>query len=152
MIEGFRRIAGFTSRPNFLATISILSFLSGISYIFLLFGDLFFISIIIEAIIWIAGLILASAAGFAAADKGIGKSVLAGARTMILLHVPRYLSGILGNIASYLWTSYDLGGREMGPLVSSTASLFIDFGVAVLLITLGAGSLCGAIGWMIGRK
>lgn len=155
IIDEYKKVAAFITGPHIPLMLGALSFLSGFPYFFFLWGNVFFLGIFFEMILWMTSLILASAAGFSMSGmrgKRMLDAALAGAKTTILLHVPRHAAGSLASILGYAALLMAFGASpEPELLVFQSARLIGIVLIASLAISGMVGLLSGAAGGLLGR-
>ena len=150
ILEEWKRVLDFVTGPRIPIILSILSFLSTLPIFFFIWGNLFFLTIFFEIILWVAGIVLAFASGFAMTNlkKGIIYSFWAGIKTMVLLHMPRYVLMGLGLLIFDL-RFIDYVGPEL--FFKNVILQMTMLGFGLLLIIAFIGGLLGGIGGVIGK-
>ncbi len=151
VLEEWKRVLDFVTGPHIPIILSILSFISTLPIFFFIWGNLFFLTIFFEIILWIVGLVLAFAAGFAMTnlkEKEMLYAFWAGIRTMVLLHMPRYVMMGLGMLAFGL-NFLDNVGPEL--FFKNVILQMATLGFWLLIIISFIGGLLGGIGGLVGK-
>jgi hypothetical protein len=156
VLEEWKRVLDFVNGPHIPITLSILSFLSVFPILFFIWGNLFFLTIFFEIILWVVGLVLAFAAGFAMTnlkEKSIKNSIWEGAKVLFFLHVPRYIVAIIMPWIFYyaMWGSAESLSVELDLLLKNVIPGIASLGMFVFLFTLIMGMTMGGLGGLIGK-
>ena len=151
VLDEWKRVVEFITGPHIPMTLAVISFLTTFPVFFFMLWNLVFLSVFFEIVMWAVGLVLAFSAGFARTNLK-GESMLKafgyGARTLILLHIPRYFTGGLAIVLAYF-----LGTNPAGPdlIFGNLLMPMAEIGTWLIIFVTFAGGLLGGIGGLIGR-